>query len=118
MIYHITPKIYAVLDPENNIDEIHEDNNVGWKALNYIGGTTGVEEKTNILVSFKLSQNYPNPFNPTTTIEYTIPQSRFVSIKVYDILGKEVKTLIHQQELPGTYKVQFNGSELASGIYF
>ena len=112
------PKIYAVLDPENNIDEIHEDNNTGWKVLNYIGGTTGIEEKTNIPVSFNLSQNYPNPFNPVTTIEYTIPQSRFVSLKVYDILGREVKTLVRQQKLPGTYKVQFNGSELASGIYF
>lgn len=113
------PRIYAVIDPENQIDEIHEDNNIGWKVLSYNGQTTGVENKKDVVpVSFKLSQNYPNPFNPTTTIEYTIPQSRFVSLKVYDILGREVKTLVHQQELSGTYKVHFDGSNLASGVYF
>ena len=112
------PRIYAVLDPENQIDEIHEGNNIGWKVLNYSGGTTGIEDKKSIPVSFKLSQNYPNPFNPTTTIEYTIPQSRFVSLKVYDILGREVKTLVNRQELPGTHKVQFNGNGIASGVYF
>lgn len=112
------PRIYVVLDPDNKIDEIHESNNIGWKVLNYTGGTTGIEDEGSVPLSFNLSQNYPNPFNPTTTIEYTIPQSRFVSLKVYDILGREVKTLVHQQELSGTYKVLFNGSELASGVYF
>ena len=112
------PRIYAVIDPENNIDEIHEDNNVGWKVLNYSGGTTGIEDGGSVPLSFNLSQNYPNPFNPTTTIEYTIPQSRFVSLKVYDILGREVKTLVNGQELPGTHKVRFNGIGIASGVYF
>ena len=112
------PRIYVVIDPNNKTDEIHKTNDVGWKVLSYSGGTTGIKNENITINTYKLSQNYPNPFNPTTTIEYSIPQSRFVSLKVYDILGREVKTLVHQQELPGTYKVQFNGSELASGVYF
>ncbi len=65
-----------------------------------------------------LNQNYPNPFNPSTTIEYTISKSSFVSLEVYDILGEVVETLVNQQELPGIYKVQFNGSGFANGVYF
>ncbi|MEJ2613915.1 MAG: T9SS type A sorting domain-containing protein [Ignavibacteriaceae bacterium] len=112
------PRIYVVLDPDNKIDEIHESNNTGWKVLNYTGGTTGIENEKNIPVSFNLSQNYPNPFNPSTTIEYTIPNSRFVSLKVYDILGREVKTLVNREVNAGNHKVQFDGSGIASGVYF
>ncbi len=111
-------RIYVVIDPNNSFPEIHASNNVGWKVMNIQSGINGITNNINSPSSFVLSQNYPNPFNPTTTIEYTIPQSRFVSLKVYDILGREVKTLVNQQELPGTYKIQFNGSELASGVYF
>jgi hypothetical protein len=112
------PRIYIVIDPNNKIDEIHKTNDIGWKVLSYSGGTTGIKNENITINNYQLSQNYPNPFNPTTTIEYTIPKSGFVSLKVYDILGREVKTLVHQQELPGIYKVQFNGSNLASGVYF
>ena len=112
------PRIYVVLDPNNSFPEIHASNNIGWKVLHIQSGVTAVQNENTVPRTFVLEQNYPNPFNPTTTIEYTIPQSRFVSLKVYDILGREVKTLVNQQELPGNYKVQFNGSELASGVYF
>ncbi len=112
------PRIYVVLDPNNSFPEIHASNNVGWKVLNVYSGTTAVQNENIAPRSFNLEQNYPNPFNPTTTIVYTIPHSRFVSLKVYDILGREVKTLVNQEELPGTYKVQFNGNGIASGVYF
>lgn len=112
------PRIYVVLDPNNSFPEIHASNNIGWKVLNIQSGATAVQNENIAPKSFMLEQNYPNPFNPSTTIEYTIPQSRFVSLKVFDILGREVKTLVNQQELPGTYKVRFNGNELASGVYF
>jgi len=64
-----------------------------------------------------LVQNYPNPFNPSTTIHYEIPNNGFVTLKVYDILGREVKTLVNQYESKGRYDVNFNAVNLASGIY-
>ena len=67
---------------------------------------------------FNLSQNYPNPFNPATTITYVIPQTGFVTIKVYDILGREVSTLVNEEKPAGSYEVQFFASGLTSGIYF
>jgi photosystem II stability/assembly factor-like uncharacterized protein len=68
--------------------------------------------------NFILFQNYPNPFNPTTTINYSVPKASFVRIKVYDLLGREVETLVNGEKPAGNYSVQFNGSNLASGIYF
>jgi hypothetical protein len=61
--------------------------------------------------------NYPNPFNPTTTIDYQLPKSGFVTLKVYDMLGKEVATLVNESKASGYYKVNFNASKLSSGIY-
>lgn len=77
----------------------------------------GVKEG-NIPVAFSLEQNYPNPFNPVTTIEYSIPKSSFVTLKIYDMLGNEIKKLVNEQKSPGYYRVDFNGSKMASGIYF
>ena len=65
---------------------------------------------------YTLSQNYPNPFNPTTTIDYTVPDG-FVSLKVDDLLGEEVSTIVHDIHNNKVYTVQFDGSELTSGIY-
>jgi hypothetical protein len=70
-----------------------------------------------IPVSYDLSQNYPNPFNPVTTINYQLPQTGFVTLKTYDILGKEVATLVNEQKNQGRYSVDFNASHLASGVY-
>lgn len=67
---------------------------------------------------YKLSQNYPNPFNPTTKITYQIPNTGFVTLKVYDILGRELVTLINEEKPAGNYEVTFNGQDLPSGIYF
>ncbi len=68
--------------------------------------------------TFQLYQNYPNPFNPSTKINYSIPWTSLVILKVYDILGKEVATLINEEKSVGNYKVEFNASNLSSGIYF
>lgn len=67
---------------------------------------------------YSLSQNYPNPFNPSTSIKFTLPKAEIVSLKVYDVLGKEVAVLVNELKQPGVYDVDFNGSNLASGIYF
>jgi hypothetical protein len=81
--------------------------------------TTGTKDKPGYIpASFILSQNYPNPFNPTTAINYAIPKSSFVTIKVYDILGNEVAALVSGMKASGNYKVEFNASKLSSGVYF
>lgn len=67
---------------------------------------------------FKLYQNYPNPFNPETKISYDVPERGFVSIKIYDIIGREVKVLVNEIQLPGQYSVFYNLSELPSGVYY
>ena len=67
---------------------------------------------------FSLSQNYPNPFNPVTIIKYTIAKEAFVSLKVYDVLGKQIASLVNDHKQPGNYEVNFDGSSLASGIYY
>lgn len=67
---------------------------------------------------FELSANYPNPFNPSTTIRYAIAQNSFVTLKVFDVLGKEITTLVNEEKSPGYYDVQFNAPQLSSGIYF
>jgi hypothetical protein len=67
---------------------------------------------------YSLGQNYPNPFNPSTTIEYSIPKNSVVSLKIYDMLGKEVATLTDRYQEAGTYIVNWNASHLSSGVYF
>ena len=80
---------------------------------------TSVQNNQNIRPDdIQLSQNFPNPFNPATTIEYQLPEKGFVTIKIFDMLGKAVATLVNQDKQPGTYTVEFNASNLASGIYF
>ncbi|MCL4548364.1 MAG: fibronectin type III domain-containing protein [Bacteroidetes bacterium] len=78
---------------------------------------TGVDDLLNLPTRFDLSQNYPNPFNPITTIKYQIPEETFVGIKVYNLLGSEVTTLVNEMRTVGTYEVKFNASQLTSGIY-
>jgi hypothetical protein len=83
--------------------------------------TTKVESKEeNLPTDFYLSQNYPNPFNPETTIEYSVPKTTNVELKVYDILGQEVATLVNEVKQPGKYIAKFSmaNSKFASGIYF
>ena len=67
---------------------------------------------------YALYQNYPNPFNPVTSINYTIPNSDFVSIEVYDVLGNKIETLVNEYKTAGNYQAEFNGSNISSGVYF
>ena len=83
--------------------------------------TTSVENELSSNYSYTLSQNYPNPFNPSTTITYSIPKRDLVQLKVYDILGKEIETLVNEEKPSGKYSIKFNissvGGELSSGVY-
>ncbi len=88
-----------------------------------ISKTISGEVETTLASDFKLEQNYPNPFNPTTTISYLVPtlsnsQNQLVILKVYDVLGNEIQTLVNETKSPGHYSVQFNAADYSSGVYF
>ncbi|CAF3743585.1 unnamed protein product [Rotaria sp. Silwood1] len=83
-----------------------------------LSGVTSVENNNSAPVSFKLEQNYPNPFNPTTKINFSIPKSEFVTLKIYNSMGKEVNTLVSENMTSGNYEYTFSGMELSSGVYF
>jgi beta-glucuronidase len=82
--------------------------------------TTGVEDHPSVTVpsAFGLDQNYPNPFNPISEIGLRIAEAGHVSLKVYDLLGREVATLVNEEKAPGSYLVRFDANGLASGVYF
>ena len=90
------------------------------KVLTFFEGTVSLEETNEGIQpnSFAVSQNYPNPFNPTTSIEYSVAGNEYVSLRVYDMLGNEISTLVNEVKSPGSYKVSFDGSNLSSGVYF
>jgi hypothetical protein len=99
-------RIYNVALTQDQIDSL------------FYEGTTDIEDiNLTIPEVFELYQNYPNPFNPTTNIEYSIPEASFVQLKAYDILGNEVATLVNEKQSAGTYRADFNGEGLSSGLY-
>lgn len=81
------------------------------------GDIVGVKETNLVANKFSLNQNYPNPFNPTTQIRFSIPSANVVTLKVFNLLGEEVKTLINESMNVGSYEINFNASNLASGLY-
>lgn len=92
-------------------------NNSIWRRdYNDIIGISKISSE--IPSSYSLKQNYPNPFNPLTKIRYSIPQNTIVKLKIFDIIGKEVETLVNEKQNPGTYEVSFDASKYPSGIYF
>ena len=84
------------------------------------GSPVSVEEESILQspITFNLYQNYPNPFNPTTSIQYQVSSNTQVSLKVYDVLGNEVETLVNEENPAGSYEVKFDAAQLSSGIYF
>ncbi len=95
----------------------------GWyvddlKIITYNVGPVGINSENQFAETYSLKQNYPNPFNPSTEIRYSIAVNSFVELKIYDILGNEVKTLINQKQNAGKYSFEFDGSNFSSGTYF
>ena len=97
-----------------------EENAAALTAFNVVVSPLEVEdEQARIPKTFALHQSYPNPFNPTTVVQFDLPKKAVVSLKIYDVLGREVAALVQQQSLEaGVHKVQFNASSLSSGVYF
>jgi subtilisin-like proprotein convertase family protein len=78
----------------------------------------GIEKTITIPNKFSLYQNFPNPFNPITKIQYSIAKRSYVHLKIYDVLGRKIKTIVNEMKQPGVYIVDFNGANLPSGVYF
>ena len=120
-------------------DVANGDDTVVKKAIEWINNPVGVENKSKktLRTEITLSQNYPNPFNPATTIKYTVPYPQTdgvngewpaptlagaivknVTLKIFDVLGREVATLVNEKQKPGSYKVTWNAADQPSGVYF
>ncbi len=79
---------------------------------------TGINEEISSLSGFGLSQNYPNPFNPTTKIKYSLGEMNLTTLKIYDVLGNEIASLVNSERSPGNYEVVFNAGKLSAGVYY
>ncbi|MFH1194259.1 MAG: metallophosphoesterase [bacterium] len=88
-----------------------------WSNSTSFNVATGIQDN-NIPTVYALYQNFPNPFNPTTKINYQLPETSFVILKLYDVLGNEIETLVSEEQAAGFYQVYFDGKELSSGVYF
>lgn len=127
-----TPFLGATPNPDGSGDVAWKNNGNGTGIAYVLGTNNGIgaytfvailagiasNDSTSIPASFVLGQNYPNPFNPTTVIDYQLPKDAHVTIKVYDVLGRVVATLVDGEESAGYHEVSFNGWRFASGVYF
>jgi hypothetical protein len=91
---------------------------VNFTKVYFENSSNSVKQENQIPKSYDLSQNYPNPFNPVTKINYALPKQGFVTLKIYDITGREVKVLVNEFKQAGYYTIDFNSTNLASGVYF
>jgi len=111
--------VYAVdVDGDTDMDVLSAskyDNKIAWYENDLVNSIAISNE---IPIEFSLSQNYPNPFNPTTIIKYQIPELSFVTLKIYDVLGSEIATLVNEEKPIGSYVVELNAKGLPSGIFF
>lgn len=89
----------------------------GW-TISYTSNITGVKSESNLPSVFSLSQNYPNPFNPKTIIKYDVPEAQFITIKLFDLLGREIMNLVNEKRDAGRHQIEVDGSDIPSGVYY
>jgi glucuronoarabinoxylan endo-1,4-beta-xylanase len=106
------PTQYASWKAQESFELAHIDSVLTGKI------TVGVQTAAQSPQKFQLQQNYPNPFNPSTTIGYQLPAGSHVTIKVFDVLGREVVTLVNERQTAGEHSIVFDASHLPSGVYF
>ena len=89
-----------------------------WDSVSVVIALTGVgDNTTEPMLTYKLYSNYPNPFNPSTKIKYSVAEKTFVSLKIYDVAGSEVASIINREQAAGDYEIDFNAGSLTSGVY-
>lgn len=118
----IIPFVFLLADGIGQIRKYYDDGTIvhlNYAKINGVvyGNLVGINDETFNQLSFRLKQNYPNPFNSSTSISYSIAEVGFVSLKIFDILGQEVSTLVNEEKGAGMYDAIFNASELTSGVY-
>ena len=111
-------KIAIVIDGPTSGGDYHIGSTFLLDDLNLTGTATSVNDKNLIPAKFSLEQNYPNPFNPSTKIQYDLPENSFVSLKIYNAIGKEVASLVNDVVPAGSHEILFDASGLNSGVYF
>jgi hypothetical protein len=104
--------------PQQIIVTVTKQNKFRYEAPVTVSTTTNITNQNEIPDTYSLSQNYPNPFNPVTKINYAIPKQGFVTLKIYDVLGRVVQTLVNEEMQPAYYSVNFDASRYSSGVYF
>jgi hypothetical protein len=108
--------ILAFQDNRNDAGGIYAQN-INFNGT--FGPPTGIINVSELTPEkYSLSQNYPNPFNPSTTIKFDLAKNGFVSIKIYDVLGREIKSLVNDNLNKGSYEISFNAGDISSGVYF
>lgn len=105
--------MYTIAFLQNDVNKEVLNSGRAWGSITGVFGNSGILPE-----SYQLSQNYPNPFNPSTTIMFSMPEDGFVNLKVFDLLGSEIKTLVDGYHKAGTYNIYFGGPEFSSGVYF
>ena len=124
IIYYTSPsgpeqsEIYIMNTDGSNKTKITNDSYADFDPTFSPMYATPLNAQTDYISKYSLEQNYPNPFNPKTVIRYQLPAVSNISIKVYDIYGRELQTLVNQRMQPGSYEVTFDGTPFNSGIYF
>jgi hypothetical protein len=95
----------------------YKDPDRDWGSTSVVITTTGIDGTTDPIPTYKLYSNYPNPFNPSTKIKYLVAEKTFVSLKIYDIAGSEVVSIVNREQAAGEYEIDFNAGNLTSGVY-
>jgi hypothetical protein len=110
--------IYLAFPLETTADDNAFDLVISNALLYFDPSIVAVDDDKDLTLSYSLEQNYPNPFNPTTRIEYRIQKGGFVALKIFDLLGNQISTLVSEQKAPGIYEVEWNAHNQPSGVYF